>query len=366
MKPVEHLKQVNRRKTLLPYEVPSQPWEKAGTDLFEFRNNYLITADYYSNFWEVDKLPDTKASTAILKIKNHFTRYGCPDKVVSDNGPKFSYNKFAMFAWDWEFKHQTISPGNSKANGKVESAVKTAKWLLCKACEAATDPYLAILDYRNTLTQGVGSSPVQRLMSRRTKTLLPATNQLLQMQASKPSYQQAKLIKWQNKQEWHYNHTGKDLQPLDKGDIVSMKPLHLGEKKWCKALVIEKRNQRSNTMETSEGGVYCHNQVHLRKTPEQPPTIMQDNEPLPPSNSMPSKPADDTETLPSKHPTCKASWQDKWIWSVRPQVAEHQNPSPMTLRPARVRRPPERLRDCLLLNNACLLHLQLYIAFPLS
>ena len=83
----------------MPHEVPSRPWEKVGTDIFELKNkSYLITVDYYSNFWEVDKLLDTKARTVILKLKNHFTRYGCPDKVVSDNGPQFSCNKFATFA----------------------------------------------------------------------------------------------------------------------------------------------------------------------------------------------------------------------------------------------------------------------------
>ena len=149
-----------QKETLMPYEVPSRPWEKVGTDIFELKNkSYVIMVDYYSNFWEVDKLPDTKARTVILKLKNHFTRYGCPDKVVSDNGPLFSCNEFATFAHTWEFKHCTISPGNSKANGKVESAVKTAKRLLHKALEAGTDPYLAILDYRNMPTQGIRSSP---------------------------------------------------------------------------------------------------------------------------------------------------------------------------------------------------------------
>ena len=61
-----------QKETLMPHEVPSRPWEKVGTDIFELKNkSYLITVDYYSNFWEVDKLPDTKARTVILKLKNH-------------------------------------------------------------------------------------------------------------------------------------------------------------------------------------------------------------------------------------------------------------------------------------------------------
>ena len=56
----------------------------------------------------------------------------------------------------------------------------------------------------------------------------------------------------------------KDLHPLDKCDVVRIKPLRLGEKKWRKALVIEKRDQPSYTVETADGGVYRRNRVHLR------------------------------------------------------------------------------------------------------
>ena len=53
----------------MPHEVPSLPWEKVGTDLLAFKNrSYLITVDYYSNFWEVEKLLATKERTVILKL----------------------------------------------------------------------------------------------------------------------------------------------------------------------------------------------------------------------------------------------------------------------------------------------------------
>lgn len=142
---------------LLPHEVPTQPWEKLLTNLFGFQSkSYLLTVDYYSKFREVDKLPNTKANTIILKLRNHFARYGCPDTMISDNGPQFACKVVKTFAQTWEFEYRTISPGNSQANGKVESAVKTAKPLLRKACKAGTDPYLSILHYPNTPTQGVG------------------------------------------------------------------------------------------------------------------------------------------------------------------------------------------------------------------
>ena len=61
--------------------------------------------------------------------------------------------------------------------------MKTAKNLLRKALSAGTDPYITIFDYRNTPTQGMESSPAQRLMNRRTRTLLLKPKTLLQPRA---------------------------------------------------------------------------------------------------------------------------------------------------------------------------------------
>ena len=204
----------------MPHKVPSRPWEKVGANIFEHDDKeYLIMVDYYSNFWEVDRLPDMKASTVILKLKNHFARYGCLVQVVSDNGPQFSSDKFDQFTQAWEFEHYTSSPGKSKANSKAESAVKTAKRILWKALNAGTDPYVAILDYRNTPIRGMESSPVQWLMKRRTKTLLP-TETLLQPRVVLQDQERKKLTKRQKEQAQYYNRGAKDLPSLSEGDIV--------------------------------------------------------------------------------------------------------------------------------------------------
>ena len=54
-----------------------------------------------------------------------------------------------------------------------ESAVKTAKRLVKRALLAQEDAYLSLLDLRNTPTQGMTTCPGERMLNRRTKTLLP-------------------------------------------------------------------------------------------------------------------------------------------------------------------------------------------------
>ena len=102
--------------------------EKVGTDIFTYDgDDFLVTVDYFSNYWEVDKLQDTKATTTVRKLKAQFARHGIPDIVVSDNGPQFTSDKFNHFADVWSFEHRTSSPDHPQGNGKAESVVKTVK-----------------------------------------------------------------------------------------------------------------------------------------------------------------------------------------------------------------------------------------------
>ena len=78
-----------------------------------------------------------------------------------------------MFAKSWNFSHETSSPGNSKSNGAAEASVKIAKTLMKKCIVSKEDPYIGLLNIRNTPQEGMTSSPVQRLMGRRTRTLMP-------------------------------------------------------------------------------------------------------------------------------------------------------------------------------------------------
>ena len=61
----------------------------------------------------------------------------------------------------------------------AEKAVQTAKRLLRKAKKDKRDPYLALLDYRNTPQDKELGSLVQRLTGKRTKTTLPTSETLL-------------------------------------------------------------------------------------------------------------------------------------------------------------------------------------------
>jgi hypothetical protein len=78
-------------------------------------------------------------------------RYGIQDICVSVNGDQFNCEEFRKFAKDWEFRHKTLSPTFAN-NGKIEHVV-IVKSLMRNARHSRSDPYLAILDFRNTPSQ---------------------------------------------------------------------------------------------------------------------------------------------------------------------------------------------------------------------
>ena len=150
-------------------------WSVVSQDLFHYRHaDYLITVDHYSDYWELDKLDDTKSETIVECTKKHFSRFGIPSKVITDNGPQFIAVDYEEFSREWEFEHVTSSPYHSQRNGKAESAVKIAKNIIKKVTKAKEDLHLTILDWRNT-PDSSGSSPVQKLMSKRAKNTVANT-----------------------------------------------------------------------------------------------------------------------------------------------------------------------------------------------
>ena len=90
----------------------------------------------------------------------HFARHGIPDTCFTDKGPCFVSDEFKAFSKLWGFMHQMCSPRHHQSNGKAENAVKTMKRLILKAKKANEDPYLAILEFRNTPSQFLNVSPL--------------------------------------------------------------------------------------------------------------------------------------------------------------------------------------------------------------
>ena len=65
-----------QREPLMTHKIPETPWSKVGQDLFTLGDeSYLVTIDYYSDYFELDLLSDTTAESVINATKRHFARH---------------------------------------------------------------------------------------------------------------------------------------------------------------------------------------------------------------------------------------------------------------------------------------------------
>ena len=148
------------QEPLLQHEVPPRPWAKVAADIcFHSGRTLLVIVDYFSNFIEVDSLSSETSKSAIRSLMATFSRFGVPDSLVTDNGPCFASSEFAKFVDQWNFQHITSSPRYPQSNGKTENAVRTVKRLFTKCRAAGVSEFQALLDWRNTPSEGMDTSP---------------------------------------------------------------------------------------------------------------------------------------------------------------------------------------------------------------
>ena len=183
--------------------------------------------------------------------------------------------EFQCFSKTRQFQLNTTSPLYPKSNSKAENAVKAAKQLLKKAKKGKADAYLALLALRNTPTQGLDTSPAQRLTSHRTKTLLPTTANLLHPQVTEDQHQ--KLLCNKELQAKYYNRGARALAMLNPGDMLRMyhRSKKTKDQELLKASLRSQVSTWSYEVVPEDGKSLCRNRVHLRSVQSSfPPAVL--------------------------------------------------------------------------------------------
>jgi len=248
-------------EVLKPHAVPTQPWQKIGTDIFQTNgNNYIVVTDYYSLWPEVYHLQRISSENVIVVIKDIFSRHGIPEELVSDNGTQYKSSIFKKFATDWGFKHTTSSPRYPQSNGLSESAVKVTKVMIKKQLCSKRDIAEGLLIIRNTPLQ-CGYSPAQLMMGRQLRDNLPSMPH-----PSTQTPNRRDIVTERMKQKEHYDHSKARRCPTQftKGQQVRIQ--HHVTKEWSiEGTIIQEVAPRSYNVQTSEGRILRRNTKDIRK-----------------------------------------------------------------------------------------------------
>ena len=207
--------------------------------------------------------------------------------------------------------------------------------------------FQALLDWRNTPSEGMDTNPAQRLMGRRCRTLLPMSEFLL-----RPSYplrgDVVALARRKLRKKNDYDRHVKPLKAINLGESVRARLP--GEKVWLPAECVGFAGPRRYLVKTGDD-VYRRNRRDLLSTGE-PPVTDQFDSPVTPQSSRsnaestganlppPDAPESSVPSVPESVPT-----------SVEQGRQETPSPVPFSKPPAslrrshRERRPPRRFQD---------------------
>ncbi|UYV83365.1 K02A2.6-like [Cordylochernes scorpioides] len=175
------------RQPLKPFPVPDYPWQTVSLDIFYIQKKpHLLVVDGYSGYPEVFALDPPTAINVKNKLRETFARFGIPETMMSDNGPPFCSEIMTDFCIKW-----------------------------------GSDPYLAILAYRNTPKNDL-PSPAQLCLSRSLRCQIPRITPLYRpYQTNWRSIENAKR-KRQSSMKEHYDRNSK-----------SYPKVNVGEDAWC-------------------------------------------------------------------------------------------------------------------------------------
>jgi transposase InsO family protein len=206
-----------------------------------------------------------KAEYIIIEMKKIFSRFGIPEEIKSGRCPQYASKEFQQFAMTWGFKHITSSPRYPRSNGLAERMVQSVKNLFTKALSSQQDPYLAILENRNTPVDGF-ASPAQLLMSRSLRSTIPTLPQCFKSKVIDAQDFQKNRKRIQRQQKLYYDKQAHSLPTLEKGENVRIRD----KKMWKPATVLRSSSEpHSYVVQTPEGRRYRRNRSHLLKLKQQ-------------------------------------------------------------------------------------------------
>ncbi|XP_055899117.1 uncharacterized protein LOC129928517 [Biomphalaria glabrata] len=175
--------------------------------------------------------------------------------LVTDGGPQFSSNELLRFTRRWNITHIRSNPCYPRTNGKAEAAVKIMKNLILKTKHNGDDPYVALLELRNTPRQCTGFSPAEMCLKRSPRTLMPSTSKCLgeHVVAEKKENYKRQVKK-------QYDKQARNLPKLHLF-IYYQNP---GQTGWYPGKIREQPSSRSYKIKGDNGRFYIRNRYHIR------------------------------------------------------------------------------------------------------
>eukprot|EP00731_Ephydatia_muelleri_P014893 Em0008g613a len=359
---------------LHPWIWPTRPWRRIHVDFAgPFLNKmFLVVVDAHSKWPEVIPMSSTTAVKTIEAMRQLFGTYGIPEQVVSDNGPQFVADEFAIFLKQNGVKHIRCAPYHPSSNGIAERFVQTFKTAMKvnKVTPANLSQRLNsfLLSYRNTPHTTTNEAPSTLFLGRKLRSLLDLL---------RPSVEK-KVFDHQTQQKDYRDAHAKFRECMVGEQVLVFDPRN---KRWERGLVVERSGPTSYVVQIRDDVLWKRHIDHIKPiagstltnpgsttssapivefrplqstpnsstlcepllpTPAQevrPPEVTA-SYPLSQPTVLPEKPLDQTPRSPQ---TTMENCTPQPSATVQPASNTQQDHTPQRCYPTRIRRPPERL-----------------------
>ena len=248
-----------------PPSAPLQPWSWPTKVLQRVHVDYLgplqgamfmVAVDAFSKWPEVFMMQNTTVCKTIDCLRSMFCRYGFPEQVVTDNGPQFTSEEFAIFMRSCGVKHIRSAPYHPATNGLAERFVQSLKQSLKASQNNGMSLSHRLCDfllmYRSTPHSTTGVTPNSLFLKREVRTRLD----LLQPDT------EARVIEKQLQQKADHDHHTRARQ-FSVGDAVFVKNFRPGPD-WLPANIIAKLGPLSYLVDTTDGQLWRRHVDHLK------------------------------------------------------------------------------------------------------
>jgi hypothetical protein len=218
---------------LLLWPWATEVWQRIHIDYLELRGQmFLLLVDSYSKWLEVIPMSSTTSAATIGVLRSLFSRFGLPIQLVSDNGPQFSSEEFALFLKNNGIKHTLCPPYHPASNGLAERYVQTFKSMMKKA-----DPSLALSHkvshvlflYRNVPNTTTGKCPSELFLKRSPRSILTMVKPCLNR----------KVEERQERSKFYRDGRHPVPRKFDLYQNVRVRNVRGGVQKWISGVVVQ-------------------------------------------------------------------------------------------------------------------------------
>ena len=345
---------------MYPWSWPAKPWQRVHLDFAgPFQGVMLLVAvDAHSKWPEVEIMHSTTAAKTIDVLRKMFATFGLPEQLVTDNGPQFLSEEFALFSKLNGIRHIRSAPYHPATNGLAERFVQSVKLALkasVNSGKSLSERLLSyLLTYRSSPHATTGVSPCSLFLHRPLRTRLDLLRPNLE----------ACVVEKQAQQKAVHDRRAQCREFLV-GQSVMVRNFRPGQD-WVPAIVVERLGPVSYLVETADHQMWRRHLDHLKEFRGLPNSVqsgsdrevaVDDEDPLPTSSEpttgdFPDEPhAEDPPPevdvpVSDPPPTPSGSHAEPPDPGTRPSSStaiELENPEPPPPRyPTRIRHPPER------------------------